>query len=692
MVKSLAFSILALSLAIASVAPLALADEGMWTFNQLPLDKIEKNYGFRPSQDWIEHVMKSSLRIAAGGSGSFVSANGLILTNHHVAADTLQNVSSAEHDYIKNGFYASTTAQEIPAPALYVDQLESIDDVTSRVKGVILPGMSEEQANAAKQAEMSKIVAESDAQTGLKAEVVTLYRGAQYHLYRYKRYTDIRIVFAPEFAAAFFGGDPDNFEYPRYDLDMTLLRAYENGKPAQIKHFFKWSEKGVKKKDLTFVTGNPGSTARLYTVEAFKTAKELSVPFSVIINKAREKALIDYSKFSAEAERRAHTDLFGIQNSLKVYVNRKAGLTEAALQTKQKEEADLRAKVAADSSLQQYAGAWDAVADSEKVNRQIYVAYTLLEGQGALYSKLFAFARTLVRVAAEDQKPDADRLPEYATSQREALKAKLFSKAPIYPDLEEARIAGALIFAEPYLKGTKALEALLAGKPAALRAHELANGSILVDPAKREELYNGGQAALQAALSDPLIALAVAIDADSRALRKQMEEQVTTPEERAYAQIAQARFAIYGNDAYPDATFTPRLSFGSVKGYKEDGKIVPPLTRMGGAFEHESYHGSVDPYLLPESWHNAKASLNLKTPLNFVSTNDIIGGNSGSPVINQQGEVVGLIFDGNIQSIMGNFYYDGTINRSVSVHSAGMLEALRKIYGVNTLVDELLSR
>jgi hypothetical protein len=689
-------SVLTLSLILASalVATRAPADEGMWTFNHLPLDKIEKVYGFRPSADWVDHVMKSSLRIAAGGSGSFVSADGLILTNHHVAADTLQNVSTAEQDYIKNGFYAATLPQEIKAPALWVDQLETISDVTDRVKGAIQPGMSEEQANQAKAAVIAKIIEESDATSGLKSEVVTLYRGAQYELYQYKRYTDIRIVFAPEFAAAFFGGDPDNFMYPRYDLDMTLLRAYEDGKPAQIRHFLKWSEKGAQRKELAFVTGNPGATSRLYTVEAFRTAKDLTVPFTVELNRAREKALIDYSATGAEAARRAHTDLFGIQNSLKVYVNRKAGLTEAALAQKKKDEDDLRAKVAADPALAQYAGAWDAVASAEKIARVKYVEYTLLEGQGALYSKLFGFARTLVRSAAEDRKPEAERLPEYAPSQRAALKAKLFSPAPVFADLETARISAALTFAVERLQGHPALAALLNGKSPLDRARELVANSPLLDPKAREALYNQGQAGIDASKADPLIALALAIDEDSRKSRKAMEEQVTTPEERAYSQIAQARFAIFGADAYPDATFTPRLSYGAVKGYWEDGKYVPSRTHLGGAFEHEAYHGGQDPYELPASWHKAKdlGALDLKTPLNFVTTNDIIGGNSGSPVINQDGEVIGLIFDGNIQSIMGNFFYDGTINRAVSVHSAGMLEALRKIYGVAPLVDELLGK
>ena len=679
------------ALVLAVIASTGFADEGMWVFNNLPRQQLKDKYGFEPTDAWVNHVMKSSVRFNSGGSGSFVSSNGLVLTNHHVGADTLQKISTAEQDYYKNGFWAKTLAEEPKAPDLELNVLQSIEDVTARVNAAVKPEMSAPEAFGARRAIMSTIEKESLDKTGQRSDVVTLYQGGQYHLYRYKKYTDIRLVWAPEFDIAFFGGDPDNFEYPRYDLDVCLFRAYENDQPAKIEHFLKWSKAGAAEGELVFVSGHPGRTSRLNTMAALKFNRDLRLPGVLNFLRRMEVLLQQYSQRGEEQARIGKEDLFGIQNSRKAQLGQIAGLQDATIMArKEMAEKELRARIEADPKLKAtYGTAWSRIEQAKKVQAEIRSEYSVLESGQGLSGELFSIARTLVRLAEENSKPNPERLREYGDSGRSSLELKLYSTAPIHEDLELAKLTDSLGYLAEQLGGDHPIvKKVLDGKGPATRAAELIGGSKLQDVAARKKLAEGGKAAI-AQSQDPLIKLALLVDPESRAVRKKFEEQVMEVERQAYAQIARALFEIEGPSRYPDATFTLRLSFGTVKGYVENGKNIPALTTMGGAFEHAEKHANKSPWALPKSWHQRREQIQAKTPFNFVSTCDIIGGNSGSPVINQAGEFVGIIFDGNIQSLVGDFIFDETQNRAVSVHSSSIIEAMKSIYGAESLAAEL---
>ena len=685
------FSALFVALFGLSSLPMVRADEGMWTFNNVPRAEIKKRYGFDITDEWLKKVQLGSVRFNNGGSGSFVSPEGLVLTNHHIASDTLQKISSAEKDYVKDGFYAPTRDKEAKAPDLELNVLMSIEDVTDRVNAAVKPEMTGADANAARRAAIAAIEKESTDKSGLRSDVVTLYQGGQYNLYRYKKYTDVRLVFAPEFKIAFFGGDPDNFNYPRYDLDMALFRVYDNDKPVHSENYFKWSKTGAKDGELVFVPGHPGSTARLNTMAHLEYLRDTGLPFTLRLLE-REHTLLDkYSALGEEQARRAQEDKFGIENALKAYRGQYAGLKDASLMAKkQKTEDALRHAVAADPKKQkEYGDAWDTIARGRKSLPAYSRQYSLIEGGAGFNSELFQVARALVRLAAENQKPDAERLPEYTGARRASLELELFSPAPIYADFEKMKLADSLAFMRDELGADDpVVKRVLAGKSVEARAAELIDGTKLADAAYRKQLASGGVKAIEES-SDPMIQLARAVDEDGRNLRKRYESEVQSSERANYAKIARARFDLEGTKIYPDATFTLRLSYGAVKGYEENGKWVAPFTTMGGLYEHAARHGNKDPYETPESWMKKKSAIDLKTPYNFVSTADIIGGNSGSPVLNKNAELVGLIFDGNIQSLVGNFIYDETQNRAVSVDVRAMIEALRKIYGASEVLDEL---
>ena len=669
----------------------ALADEGMWTFNNVPRAEIKKKYGFEITDEWLKKVQLASVRFNSGGSGSFVSPNGLVLTNYHIVEDIVGEVSTPQKDYAKEGFVAKTRAEEIKAPSLELNQLISIEDVTSRVNGAVKANATDAEAFAARRAEIAAIEAESLKTTGLRSDVVALFQGGQYNLYRYKKYTDIRLVFAPEFQAAFFGGDPDNFNFPRFNIDMALVRVYENDQPVHPEHYFKWSTTGAKEGSLVFVTGHPGSTSRLDTVTHLEELRDTSIPMIIRLLERRETVLKKYMALGEEQTRQSQNELNSVQNALKVYRGQLKGLKDPALMArKTKEEQALRKSIAASPERQKlYGDAWDAIAAAHKAYPSYIRERRSFEQAGGFNTVLFSYARTLVRMAAENQKPNAQRLPEYTDARRASLELALFSPAPIHEDFEKLKLADSLGFMVELLGADNALvKGVLAGKSPEARANELISGTKLKDPEFRKELAKGGMEAIEAS-NDPMILVAREIDVKARELRKRYETEVAAVERANYARIARALFETEGNKIYPDATFTLRLSYGAVEGYTENGKKVPPFTTLGGLFARSDSFKHEFPYNLPARWMEKKSALNLNTPFNFVSTNDIIGGNSGSPTINQNGELVGLIFDGNIQSLVGDFMYDGSINRAISVDSRGMLEVLRKVFDANEIAAEL---
>ena len=679
----------ALTILMANFSPL-LGDEGMWLFNNPPKAHLKAKYNFEPTDAWLNHLQKASVRFNSGGSGSFVSANGLVMTNHHVAADALQKMGTKDRNYYRDGFHAKTYAEEFKCEAMELNVLMSIEDVTEKVNASSKAGAKAEDSFAARRAVISEIEKESLDKTSLRSDVVTLYQGGAYHLYRFKKYTDVRLVFAPEQQIAFFGGDPDNFEYPRFDLDMAFFRVYENDKPAKIEHFLKWSKAGAKEDELVFVSGHPGKTNRLNTVDELQYFRDIGYPFLLNRLNRWEVLLNAFSGRSEENARQAKEFFFGVQNSRKARVGGLGGLLDPELMArKQAYELKLKEAVAKDAKLADAKTAWDKVTASEKIRAELIKPYTVLEGAAGFNSEIFGIARTLVRAADEKPKKNQERLREFRDSALESMELQLFSEEPIYDEYEIVKLADGLTFMASIL-GYKhpIVVTSLAGKSPQQRAAELVLGSKLKDVNERKRLYKEGKKAITES-KDPILLLALAVDAESRKIRKRIELEVEEPKRQAYSEIAKVKFALEGTSTYPDATFTLRLAFGTVKGYEENGKKVPAETYYSGLYERSTEHMNKSPFDLPQRWIDKKGKLDMKVPLNFVCTADIIGGNSGSPVVNKDAEVVGLIFDGNIQSLVLDFAFTEEQGRAVSVHSQGMMEALRKVYEATNVADEL---
>jgi hypothetical protein len=665
-----------------------LADEGMWTFDNPPVKQLEEKYHFTPTQQWLDHVRLSCVRLNDGGSGSFVSPHGLLLTNHHVARGQLQKNSTAEHDFVKNGFYAAAPEAEMKSPDLEVNVLMSMENVTPTVLAALKGAKTTAEEFAKRKTTIAGIERESLRKTGLRSDVVTLYQGGEYWLYSYKKYTDVRLVFAPEDQAAFFGGDPDNFTFPRYDLDMALFRVYENGKPIDSKDFLKWNPKGAADSELVFVPGHPGSTQRLDTIAQLEFERDSFEPVILKLLKHRIEVLEKYGAQGPEQERQVASNIFGLQNSVKAFEGRYQGLLDKkVMDKKRKDDEDFRARVMANPEWKKaYGGAWDAIAEATRKQ----ASRVKLQFYRNTDSQLANTAGTIVDYVAEVKKPDGERLAGFHEAQLESLRQRLFSPAPTYPAMEIARMTGALEadIAElgpddPFLK------AVINGRSPKEAATELVNGTKMADPAYRKQLVEGGEAAV-AASTDPMIVLQRKLDPIRREMIKWQEDNVQGVEQEAGEKLGKARFAAYGKTTYPDATFTLRLSYGQVKGYPMNGTEAPYKTTYYGLYDRATSFDFGGPFYLPARYKENRDKLDLSTPLDFVTTNDIIGGNSGSPVINRNAEIVGLIFDGNIESLVGDFVYDGTANRAVAVHTAGMTEALRKLYATDRVVKELL--
>jgi hypothetical protein len=674
-------------IALLVAAPTLRAEEGMWTFDNPPLKQLAAKYNFHPTQAWLDHLRLSSVRLDDGGSGSFISSDGLLLTNHHVARGQLQKNSTAEHDYIRDGFYATTQDQEMKSPDMEVNILVGMENVTDKVQGAAKGIKDPKEAIKARESVIAQITKDSKDKTGLRSDIVSFYNGGEYWLYTYKAYTDVRIVFAPEQQAAFFGGDPDNFTYPRYDTDMAIFRVYDNGKPIHTDNFLKWSAKGAAPGELVFVSGHPGSTSRDDTMAQLVTERDIVEPG---VTEYLQRRIADAQKFAAQGPEQARlvaTTIFGLQNALKVYIGRKDALADKAiLEKKQADETDFRARIDANPEWKkEFGGTWETIAKAEELVKP--------EIKGQIFrradSRLFNLALTIVQYVAEIKKPDGERLPQFHDAGLQTLKFQLASPAPIPVATEKLYMTTALTLGLEKMGNDDAyFKAILNGSDVATTVNTLIDGTKMGDPAFRKSLIDGGEEAV-AASTDPMIVAARHLDPIVRASTMRLRDTISTILTPAGEKLGKARFLAYGRDAYPDATFTLRLSYGTVDGYPYNGTIAPPFTTFYGLYDRAASFSNKYPFDLTAKQAAALPKLDLSTPINFVTTNDIIGGNSGSPVVNRDGELVGLVFDGNIESMAGDFVYDGTKNRCVAVHSAGMMEALRKIYNAGALADEI---
>ncbi len=669
------------------VALPAAAEEGMWTYDAFPTAAVKQTYGFEPTQEWLDQLRLSSVRLAGGCSASFVSPDGLVMTNHHCIRDCVEDLSSPKEDLLARGFLAREPKQERRCPKVEANQLEEMTDVTARLQGAT-QGLGGAAFNTALKAEMTRVENECATSKQVRCDVVTLFNGGKYHLYKYRRFQDVRLVFAPEFSMAAFGGDADNFNFPRFGFDAAFLRVWQDGQPLKARHFLPWSLQGAQEGDLVFVSGHPGGTERQSTVAELEYQRDVALPWTLLYLAELRGTLREYASGSAERWRTTRSRLRGVENGLKALRGRHQALAEPSLLAdKRKAEADLRAKVAADPKLKDStSGAWDAISGALGTARPLLREYRLKEAGEGFSSELFTLARQLVRLADESSKPNAARLREYTEAQLPTLHQQLLREAPITPELEVVQLTFGFNKLRELLGADDPFVQEVLGREAPEElARALVKGSRLFDVKERKRLLEGGKAAVEAS-KDPMVVLARRVDAQAREVRKRYEDTVESVLKKNGELLAQARLAAHGTSGYPDATFTLRLNYGTVKGWQEQGRTVAPLTTLGGAYAR---HTGKEPFRLPDSWLKAQSKVAPATPLDMATTNDIIGGNSGSPVVDREGRVVGLIFDGNLHSLGGRYAYVPETNRAVAVHGEGLLHALEHIYGATNVVKEL---
>ena len=666
---------------------LSLAEEGIWLFNQAPKAAIKSKYRFDLKDSFLDKMRLASVRFDNGGSGSFVSKEGLLFTNHHVGSECIYQLGSKDHNYIANGFLAHNQAEEKKCPDLEINVLLSMEDVTSKVREGVLPGMPSQEANTKRKANMTNLESACNKSTGNRCDVVALYSGGQYHLYQYKKYTDIRLVFAPEEAIAAFGGDPDNFTYPRYCSDFAFFRAYENDKPVKPMEYLKWSKQGARDGELIFVTGHPGKTNRLDTVAALEYARDVEFKFRLPLYEGIIAKLLSFGEVNAEQKRIARDLLLSFQNSYKAYSGFKRGLDDPALIGKKREDENKLIASIRDNpeKYREFGKAWDDVAVAYAFYKTFYPRYWMLEARGIAGSELFMKAKTLVRLAEEKKKPNAERLRAYTDTALPQLESSLYSDAPIYSSLEKLMFEESFLQMQRVLPGDELVAKVLGGRTPKEAAEYYVENSKLIDPKVRKSL--GENLADVATSNDPLIQLAKLMDPETRRLRMMYQDKVEAVLTASYSKIAQARFAAYGSGEYPDATFTLRLSYAKIAGYKnEKGERMDWTTRTSGLWPKVT---GKEPYELPQSWMKARPSLSPATPFNFVSTADTHGGNSGSPTINKKGELNGILFDGNLEGLPNNYVYRDVRERSVHVASQIILESLKKVYKADSVLREI---
>ena len=667
----------------------AVADEGMWTVDNFPSEAVSDKYGVKIGDTWLDAARLSTVRLENGCTGSFVSENGLVLTNNHCTWACIRNLSSAERNLSDQGFMAMNHDEEMRCPSQQISVLVDLDNVTGTVAEATRD-MSETEANEARKAELTRLesACEADADGDLRCEAVTLYNGGQYFIYKYKRYDEVRLVFAPELDIAAFGGDPDNFNFPRWSFDMSFLRVYENGKPAKTPNFLRWRESGPAAGEPVFITGHPGTTNRSLTVSQLKMQRDVSIPLYLYRNVEWRGRLLAWQNTSEEAARQVQQRILGVENGIKVRRNQlKALQNDEMMARKLADENALRETVMADDKMRaEYGEAWDLIDGAMQAYRNIYEDYLFIENAAAFGGNLFTYARTIVRGTAEREKPNAERLRIYTDAALPQREQRLFAARPINKEYEELAFGFTLDKMREWLgPDSKYVHMILGNESPSALAMRLVRKSNLDDPAVRKALWEGGVDAVKAS-DDPMIQLALSVDPAARALRKQYEEEVEAPQVRGAEMIADARFAVSGTDTYPDATFTLRVTYGSVKGWEEKGEWVDPFTHTDRLFERTT---GERPFMLPGTWVAARESLDPRTPFNFSATTDITGGNSGSPIVAADGNLVGLAFDGNIHSIAGDYWFDESMNRTVGVNTAIILEALETVYGADHLLEEL---